>query len=80
MLVLQGLRASAGDLIIFNGQRSLHRVTAVKGAVKRIIAVLSYDTRPAPEQQVGSQSMNISLYGDRVADIYKQRNMRRAKL
>ena len=32
---VKGLRATAGDLVIFNGQRSLHRVSAVRGQRKR---------------------------------------------
>ena len=62
---LKGLKAEAGDLIIFNGMRSLHRVTAVKGQRKRIIAVLSYDTKPAGDQNLPSEEVNVLMYGDR---------------
>ena len=66
--------AKAGDLVIFNGQRSLHRVTAVKGPVKRILAVLSYDSRPPAAQTVGHEELNVRLYGERVQKIYDERN------
>jgi hypothetical protein len=70
---VQGLRADPGDLVVFNGQRSLHRVTAVEGSTERLIAVLSYDTRPAEEQNIRPESQNIRLYGDRVERIYSER-------
>jgi hypothetical protein len=36
----------AGSLMIFRGRRSLHRVSAVGAGQPRLVAVLSYDTRP----------------------------------
>ena len=62
--------AAAGTLNLFNGQRSLHRVRAVYGPRKRIIAILSYDTKPNVK---GAVQKNIKLYGDRVAEIYRSR-------
>jgi hypothetical protein len=35
-----------GTLMIFAGRNSIHRVSAVRGAVPRMVALLSYDTRP----------------------------------
>ena len=35
-----------GTLMIFAGRNSVHRVSAVGGAIPRIVALLSYDTRP----------------------------------
>jgi hypothetical protein len=35
-----------GTLMIFAGRNSVHRVSAVRGAVPRIVALLSYDMRP----------------------------------
>ena len=35
-----------GTLMIFAGRNSIHRVSAVRGDVPRIVALLSYDTRP----------------------------------
>ena len=36
----------AGTLMLFQGRRSLHRVSSVEGDVPRIVALLAYDTRP----------------------------------
>lgn len=41
-----GLEQAAGDLVIFQGRNTLHRVAPVAGDIARVIAVLSYD--PAP--------------------------------
>ncbi|MEM7286206.1 MAG: hypothetical protein AAF480_07630 [Actinomycetota bacterium] len=54
---------AAGDLMLFNGERSMHRVRRVEGETARIVAVLSYD------DEAGSAStpeINAVLYGDRV--------------
>ena len=40
------LEQSVGDLVVFQGRYTLHRVTEVHGATARIIAVLSYDVKP----------------------------------
>jgi hypothetical protein len=40
------LHQSAGDLVIFQGKHTLHRVTPVEGDQDRVIAVLSYDPMP----------------------------------
>ena len=63
-------RPKAGTLNLFFGMRSLHRVRTVYGPRKRIMSVLSYHREP---NQFCSEAMNISLYGDRVRDIYTQR-------
>jgi len=44
---VRSLRLRAGDLQIFRGRYSLHRVTAVTGAVERHATVLSYTERTA---------------------------------
>jgi hypothetical protein len=36
----------AGDLVVFQGRYTLHRVTEVQGITPRLIAVLSYDVKP----------------------------------
>lgn len=59
-------KAQAGTLTLFNGRRSMHRVRASYGPQARIIAVLSYDTRPASNQTRPSVEKNRKLYGDRV--------------
>ena len=55
-----------GDLVMFNGLRSMHRVRAVYGPVARMIAVLSYDTKPG---QVSTDEINKRLYGPRCAQV-----------
>lgn len=40
------LDMDAGALVLFRGRYALHRVAPVAGARPRLIAVLSYDTRP----------------------------------
>jgi hypothetical protein len=35
-----------GTLSLFNGHRSLHRVTPVRGARQRIVALFNYSTEP----------------------------------
>lgn len=43
------LEQSAGALVVFQGRYTLHRVTEVCGSESRVIAVLSYDTKPGTE-------------------------------
>lgn len=43
---LRRLDQQAGDLVVFRGQRTLHRVTPVEGDLPRVIAVLSYAEAP----------------------------------
>jgi len=64
--------AEAGTLNLFNGVRSLHRVRTVYGPKKRIISILSYHTAPNLK---GSISKNVKLYGERVANIYRERGL-----
>jgi hypothetical protein len=40
------LAIEPGALVLFRGRYSLHRVTPVEGDTPRIIAILSYDTKP----------------------------------
>ena len=53
----------AGTLMIFRGERSLHRVSEVAGARRRLLTIFHYDTRPG---LVGSLAINRALYGPRV--------------
>jgi hypothetical protein len=54
---------SAGTLMIFRGERSLHRVSEVAGARRRLLTIFHYDTRPG---LTGSLAINQALYGPRV--------------
>ena len=51
-----------GDLVVFNGLRSMHRVRAVHGPTERMIAVMSFDTKPGFES---TNDINARLYGPR---------------
>ncbi|MDZ4737074.1 MAG: 2OG-Fe(II) oxygenase [Rhodospirillaceae bacterium] len=43
---VRSLDIAPGALVLFRGRYSLHRVTPVEGTRPRIIAILSYDTKP----------------------------------
>ena len=54
------LHQGAGDLVIFRGKHTLHRVTPVHGARPRVIAVFSYD--PAPGKRLHADTQR-KFYG-----------------
>ena len=58
------LNLQAGTLSLFQGHYSIHRVTEVCGATRRIQAILGYTTKP---DLVGSIKSSILHYGPRVA-------------
>lgn len=43
---VEQLPFTEGTLLIFNGSRSLHRVTDVSGTCSRLVPVLCFSTRP----------------------------------
>ena len=43
---VHALEQGAGDLVVFQGRYTLHRVTEVTGDSPRLVAVLSYDVHP----------------------------------
>lgn len=49
-----------GDLQLFRGRYSLHRVTEVRGKTARHTAIFSYSTRPGV---VGSAARTRQLFG-----------------
>ena len=55
--VVRTLEQSAGDLVVFQGRYTLHRVTEVSGAQPRIIGVLSYDVNPGTELTAHTRKM-----------------------
>lgn len=61
----------AGSIHFFKGNRAMHRVRVVYGPEIRTLAVLSYDS--VPDRAWPGPAKNISLYGDRVRQIYKAR-------
>ena len=63
------LRLEPGDLQIFKGRYSLHRVTPLSGPVTRYVAIFSYVEEPG---MVGSPERTRQLYG-RVLPIHLER-------
>jgi hypothetical protein len=49
-----------GTLLVFAGRHSLHRVSPVRGATARLVALLGYDTRPGT---VSSDLLKAVRYG-----------------
>ncbi len=60
------LPQASGDLSIFRGRYSMHRVTPVRGARTRYMAVLSYEDQPGI---VSKEESNRLIYGPRVAGM-----------
>ncbi len=54
------LHQAAGDLVIFQGRHTLHRVTPVKGLKPRVIAVLSCDPEPG---KILHKDTRMTFYG-----------------
>ena len=71
---IKTLRLQPGDLQIFKGRYSLHRVKPVKGSRKRYVGIFSFVER---EGMVGSPERTRQLYG-RVLPIHLERAGRRA--
>jgi hypothetical protein len=63
------LRLEPGDLQIFKGRYSLHRVTPLAGPITRYVAIFSYVEEP---DMVGSPERTRQLYG-RVLPIHLER-------
>ena len=63
------LRLEPGDLQIFKGRYSLHRVTPLSGTITRYVAIFSYVEEPG---MVGSPERTRQLYG-RVLPIHLER-------
>jgi hypothetical protein len=63
-----------GDLQIFKGRYSLHRVAPLAGSVRRYVAIFSYVEEPG---MVGSVERTRQLYG-KVLPIHHEREGRRA--
>ena len=72
--LIRTLRLEPGDLQIFKGRYSLHRVTPLAGPRLRYVAIFSYVEEPG---MVGSPERTRQLYG-RVLPIHLERAGRRA--
>ena len=66
---VRSLALAPGDLQIFRGRHSLHRVSGVTGAHARYVAIFSFAERP---DMVGNIERTRQLYG-RVLPIHHQR-------
>jgi len=53
-----------GALVIFRGDRSVHRVAPVKGDTLRLMAVMVFEPKPGV---IGRPEVNLTVYGPRVA-------------
>lgn len=53
--------ARPGNLVLFQGRYSLHRVAPVQGKKPRLVAILAYDRKPDTK---GSEFLSKSRYGD----------------
>ena len=55
----------AGELVVFKGRHSIHRVTRIEGGVRRIIAIMSFVHQPGMRAPL---EVNRGAYGPRVRD------------
>ena len=67
--LIRTLRLEPGDLQIFKGRYSLHRVTPLSGSRARYVAIFSYVEEPG---MVGSAERTAQLYG-RVLPVHVER-------
>ena len=67
--LIRSLQLEPGDLQIFKGRYSLHRVTPLSGSRRRYVAIFSFVEEPG---MVGSPERTLQLYG-RVLPIHLQR-------
>jgi hypothetical protein len=49
-----------GTLMLFNGRRSMHRVSPISGPTPRYVALLAYDTKPGTDS---TEELKLSRYG-----------------
>ncbi|MCG8360310.1 MAG: 2OG-Fe(II) oxygenase [Kiloniellales bacterium] len=54
---LRWLAMGPGALVLFRGRHALHRVTPVEGSRPRVLAVLSFDTRPGKRLTAHTQRL-----------------------
>jgi hypothetical protein len=67
--LIRTLRLEPGDLQIFKGRYSLHRVTPLEGSRRRYVAIFSFAEEP---NMVGSPERTRQLYG-RVLPVHLER-------
>ncbi len=57
---IQTLPYNPGDLLIFSGRNSIHRITEVSGDTSRLVAILCFSTRP---NEVNSDEVRTLFWG-----------------
>ncbi|MDU6079311.1 MAG: 2OG-Fe(II) oxygenase family protein [Pantoea sp.] len=57
---VEALEIDPGDLVLFRGRNSLHRVTPTEGDITRMLAVLAYNTEPGVAL---SETARMTFYG-----------------
>ena len=57
---VERLNMNAGDLVLFRGRNSIHRVTPTIGDITRMLVVLAYNTEPGVSL---SESARMTFYG-----------------
>lgn len=57
---VEALEIDPGDLVLFRGRNSLHRVTPTEGDIRRMLAVLAYNTQPGVAL---SETARMTFYG-----------------
>ena len=70
---VRSLKLKPGDMQLFKGGYSLHRVTRVQGKINRIIALPSYTTHPGT---MNRPEHSIQVYGKSLPIQYERENIR----
>ena len=70
---VRSLKLKPGDMQLFKGRYSLHRVTRVQGKINRIIALPSYTTHPG---MMNRPEHSIQVYGKSLPIQYERENIR----
>ena len=70
---VRSLKLRLGDMQLFKGRYSLHRVTRVQGKINRIIALPSYTTHPG---MMNRPEHSIQVYGKSLPIQYERENIR----
>ena len=59
-VAVDSLRMNPGDLVLFRGRNSMHRVTPAMGDITRMLVVLAYNSKPGIAL---SESARLTFYG-----------------
>jgi len=60
---VNALDINPGDLVLFRGRNSMHRVTPTKGSTTRMLAVLAYNTKPGVSLSASARDTFYSRQG-----------------